>query len=625
MVDFKDILTTETDGGVPNGKWAKAQFITPKLTPLEKLNDLIDDIKKLLTLAVEWLEFYLNLVTTINNPLAAVIQQLIDELNAFLDSFLQDAGIYVLVVPLPRSFFPANDKDINPPNSMATELNYVETETPLVGYQVKDAEALPQDPQEPLAAYGENFISQGIRQGRFLQSTLNSSLYNAFMGEVQRKKNGNFGFYRTVVRSLQDRGDLQRPLFWDDDDYVAGMVMVAGWEDSIEAFWIMKDLWSTFSGFPHVSPYPEVPKPRDLKVNVLRTKKNVEFDALLSWKTHGVPLYYAGDAFQTMLIPDRIAIIRGTYVEMMNARNVQDIFGTEELREGLTNIQGNAKVIKEGEYRNVMTTYLDQEVEATQDDTFYYAISWKFKAFGVKDVDFEEPVDVDYFYISNVVRVVPYVSTSASTPPDWFRTPSLGDLIPPLSQLTNFISAIIESILSNLSNLSTGLQEYVDFLKDEIKRYETWINNILGLIQQINAILALPKSAGIYARRFSGYGGNHFFMADLAKSLTRNYPNAPPFHKGTEMVIGMVLMAGGKTRADVSKLEAYIDLLLGLPNPKRDKIIEDMEEVIDGADDIEDEVVDDAEGPDLGQLPVNCSKTSNVNIPEFGNDMKVVE
>ena len=105
VVNFQKVLNNRIDpeenpsgtqSGITNKRWSRAQFITPDVGFLNDIADFIAKLRKLLELAVDWLEFYINLLNIINDPLAAIIEQLIEQLNEFINSLTILKGVYRL-------------------------------------------------------------------------------------------------------------------------------------------------------------------------------------------------------------------------------------------------------------------------------------------------------------------------------------------------------------------------------------------------------------------------------------------------------------------------------------------------------------------------------------------------
>jgi hypothetical protein len=162
--------------------------------------------------------------------------------------------------------------------------------------------------------------------------------------------------------------------------------------------------------------------------------------------------------------------------------------------------------------------------------------------------------DLEYWDLSNMPQLYPIPTYPDSTPPDWVRTPSVAELIPQLAYFIRVAAGYIEALAARLEVPGNFLKDYVVFLKAEMLRYETIVADILMQIKALTELLRLPeKLGGVYIRAFEGTGGNQYLLSDLANSLSEGFPNAPPFHRGDEYVMGVILMAGGpKARVQAS-------------------------------------------------------------------------
>ena len=367
---------------------------------------------------------------------------------------------------------------------------------------------------------------------------------NEFLANANRYNGGNGGFFRTVIDSLNDEGDTNRPQFYNEDDYIGGVVLLMGTD--FDPLGFLDDIWKFFGMFDGPDTTPKVPRPTGLQVRPLSHISSGVFDALLSWDVPEVPIYELEDLGGLIMYPERYAIIRAkNNCSVTSAQNVIDLMGKRELSKGDKFGNDSVEVILEEEYNFTKTTYLDKGIPADENDTFYYAVAWKVKTYNAgADINNDSGRSNDYWYISNVARVVPFPTLPASTPPDWRRTPSVASIFPQFAKLLRRLVAEIENFANKLLAGTDLLQQYVDFLKKEVARYEYIVNQILDELAQLQAKLSLP-TAGVYTRTFKGSGGNNFLITDLARSLLPGYPNSPPFHQGDEYVTGAIIMTGG--------------------------------------------------------------------------------
>lgn len=508
--------------------WKKFEIALPDL-PTGDLTDIVEKIKEFIEVLVNILETILNLVAVVADPLAAAIKAIIETIKEAIESFLEDMGVYILYVPIRKRFM-----------------------TNFLGF-------------------GDLTPGWASESGLFNSplSAINADdpALNEFITNTNRYNGGNVGFFLTVLESLGDEGDVNRPQFitlneetgedtgTPTSDYIGGIVILMGTD--FDPLGFLDDIWKLFGLFGDLFPdsTPKTPRPKNLKGRAITRVLGGKFSVLLKWDPVEVPVVHLEDLGGTMYYPSRYAVIRvKNDVRALAASSVVDLMGTRKLEKGMKFNGGNATVVAEGDLDIINVSYIDADVSATKDDTFYYALAWKLKAYGRDDsVVPSGGTPLDYWYISNVVRVVPFPTLPTATPPNWVRTPSVASLFPPFADLLRKFVMQLENLADKLLGVVDLLKQYVEFLKAEIARYEALINYILDEIAKLIAMFDLP-TAGIYMRTFKGKGGNIFFETDLAKSLLPGYPGCPPFNKGDEYVTGVILLTGGP----LGSVEAFL-------------------------------------------------------------------
>lgn len=497
--------------------WSKVAIDIPDVGA-GTLATLIEKIREYLELLTGVLRTISKFLKSINDPLSAVLEALISELEELVSSFLADVGGYVLFVPVRKRLMTnfLGLGDVTP--SWAGDLGIFGQTTSAIGY--------------------------------------NDPAVNEFLTDANRFNGGNAGFFSTVVDSLYDEGDTNRPQFFEDEDYIGGLVLVAG--TNADPLGFLDDMWKLSGIFDAPDPMPKVPRPSGLEVRTIDGIGGGTFNALLTWDAPDTPVYKLEDLGGVVLYPSRYAIIRAkNQTESLTAQTVIDLMGTRELSQGDTFANGGVEVILEDEYNLTKVSYLDEGVPATDEDVYYYAVAWQLKAFGAKEeITADGGVDLDYWHISNVARAVPFPTLPGSTPPDWKRTPSVAKIFPQFAALLERLTALISAFAARLQSPSTVLDNYIQFLENEITRYESIAASILNDIAKLESKFQLP-TAGLYARTFQGQGGNTYFISDLAKGFSQNDPDRPPFTRGDEFVTGAVLLAGGR-QPDVT---AFIEAL----------------------------------------------------------------
>lgn len=558
------------------------------------LSDIINNIKAALEVLTGVLETILSFVPDITDPLAALIKALIDELKRIVESFLEDYGAYLLFVPIGKK--------------LQTNFLGLGDITPTWAGN--------------LGIFGSEASQVDARDAELNEFLVNSNRYSG----------GNAGFFKTVVGSLYDEGDVNRPQFLDEQDYVGGMVLLMGTDSDPLGF--LDDIWKLGGIFSGPDTTPKVPRPKNLKARTIEGVGNDTFSAMLTWDPPETPIWSLADLGGIVLMPTRYAILRGkNTTTALTAANVVDLMGKRDISEGDTFSNNQMEVIYEGDYNISITSYFDEDIPAEPEDSFYYAVAWQLTAYGSDEPIKEDTgTQMDYWNISNVARVVPYPTLPASTPPDWRRTASVADIFPVFASLLRKLVAQIEAYSLKLTGPADALRKYVDFLKNEILRYESIINGILDDVARIQALFVLPQ-AGVYTRTFKGAGGNDFFITDLANSFLPSEPTRPPFTRGTEYVTGVVILAGGPQPA-VDGLITGLEWILGTSTSTGEseqmmselgKALEDVEEVFFGEDmqETEEPSEETEEEFDLALNPLS-KKEEAVEPTVFGPDMEAL-
>lgn len=585
--------------------WSKWELSLPDLSPAIDLAEIIDKIKEFLAIIVGILEFILDLIVAFTDPLAAAIKAIIDKIKETVEGFLEDIGVYVLHVPIRKRLATnfLNLGDITP--DWAGDLG-------IFGEGLSDAD----DPG-----------NSGQIQPPWKDPTLNE-----FLVDANRYNGGNYGFFKTVIESVWDEGDVNRPQFLDEDDYVGGVVLVMG--TNLDPLGFLDDIWKLFGLFDlGVDGVPKAPRPTGLKgraiTPIVKSSVNAsggKFSAFLEWDPVTTPVTSLADLGGIILFPERYAVLRSkNNVNALSANSVPDLMGTRTLSSGAT--FGPTEVIFEGPYDPTDVTYLDENIDAEPDDSFYYTIAWKLKGYGASEPildDEEQGTPYDYWYTSNIVRVVPYPTRPDSTPPDWIRTPSISSIFPQFAYFLRLIVAELEKLAGKLVGALDFITEYVEFLKSEIARYEALVNRILDAIKALQVKFDMP-TAGVYFRTFKGQGGNNFFIQDLAMSLRQGYASAPPFHEGDEYVTGVILMTGGPELL-VDSLLTLMGWLFGGSSDPLTSVLEDLDtQVMSLEEQYFSDDLSPGAAPVEAELQLNlCSTPKPAPSVSFNPDMSIV-
>lgn len=574
------------------GVWRKLEISVPEL-PVQDLADLINKLKEFVNAIATLLDVLLQIFQAFADPLVEAIRALLAAIREAVESLLEDAGAYILYVPIRKrlatNFMIGGDAlgDVTPP--IASELGIFA------------------QPQSAIDWDDPNAVK--------------------FLVNSNRVNGGNVGYYKTVIESLYDTGDVARPQFTSENDWIGGLTLLMG--TNVDLFGFLDDLQKLreLFGFSVDSgTTPKVPAPKNLRGRALGRPSGGKVDVFLQWDPVEVPIVKLTDLGGVSLYPKEVAIIRvRNDVEALRARSIEDLIGTDQIAVGdkfgvftddplTAALYRSAEVLSLHNYNFTDVVYLDKNVEINADETVYYAVAWKLGALtgGDELPDFTGPENADaeddprdFWQISNVARVVPSPTLPDSTPPNWHRTPALADLIPPLARVLRLIVAEIDKIGERLASSLDLLSDYVDFLRSEVNRYEAIVQRILDVIAEMTLKLQAP-TAGIYARGWIGKGGNTYLMTDMASSLSEGYDSSPPFHEGDEYVTGVVMLTGGP-RPAVESFTTGLELLFGTQiSGSIDNLLENAEEELENIESI--------------QFGEDMEVTKEDFKPEFTND-----
>lgn len=545
--------------------WQKIEVALPDLG-VQPLLKLIDSLKTLLAGIVQALKTAIALAKLLDDPYIAIMERLVKALEDTIKSLVEDAGGYMLHVPIGKR--------------LMTSFNNLGDITPELGASAGFFD-------EPAGV--TKYITPAMRE---------------FWTDVNRYSGGNAGFYRLMAASLEDLGDVNRPQFTSPDDYIGGLVLIAG--TSADPLGFLEDLWNFHLLFGGPDPTVKVPRPMGLTAKTLQGVTAGKCSIFLTWNPPTSPITTLRDLGGAVLYAREYAVIRcKNYTAAITAQTVVDLLGTRDIREGLTARDGDIEVVHVGPYDITKTCYTDSKVPATEDDVFYYAVAWKLKAFRPDESLSENGgKNLNWWHISNIARVTPLASLPASTPPDWRRTRSIGDILPPLANVLYRVLSVIKTFQERLKSGAIAGEAYLEFLEAEIDRYNRLATDILDQIAKLAAYMQLPTS-GLYARFFYGKGGNTFLMQEIAKGFSADEKNRPPFDKGSEYVTGLVLLAGGPA-PDVKAFLKTISWIFGNPDMGNREVLRELGDTLTGMEELF--YADDMSLTDAAPRPITFTK-----------------
>lgn len=452
-----------------------------------------------------------------------VIKASLTAIENAINSLLTDAGVYVLFVPPRKKLI-----------------------IPAVVQAAMEKAGLTSLPSPPLST--ELFALEGKL----------SPAEVAHLKEARGATGGNLGFIRTVVESLTDIGDANRPQP-KDTDHVVGLYIVGGADQFPDATRFTNLLSAVMgAGKPEVVlAAVGLPVPQNVRARQVAGGVNVEWAA----QKPLVPQV----AFGTAALVEKVAIIRSQNPELLSAGSVQELFNTTNLTPGL--VSGVADeafevaAVLDYTFLAPPRSWVDTAT-LDQSKSYYYAASFSLKMGSAAELSAGGGQSEGFGRLSNAVKFVPKVTPSrtvAGTPPDWLRTPSVLELIPDLAGAVRLLSAQVNTLGGSSLGFGDMLKSYVKYLEAEILAYQMSVSRITKMLSRLTAGGgAMP---GAYVRSFSGEGGVPYLMSDVLNSF--NETNAPPFTRGQEFVAGVVVLAYAPSAAALAPVQAALNLLFG--------------------------------------------------------------
>lgn len=460
-----------------------------------------------------------------------LVQEAIHAATTAIDGLLDDAGVYVLLVPLPKkglAVLAPEDRDAG-----STFL-----ESPVSN--------LLKDPSAPNA---EAVAATPVWQLAFDPDTL-------FLG-------GNAWFLRQVAESLHDAGDDGRPRF-EDSSVWAYTMFVAGAED-VTAVMSAATYFTRLIGIGKSA--HELPPDRSVASivpqHVRASPSSRARTAVITWDL--TPVSTILGAFDNaMVVASHYAVIRSTDFRARMATKVSDLF-SQPLREGLTGAFG-ARVVKLAAFDGITARWADPST-LDDDKDYYYHVAFQTELRpsdngAIIDQGFVDLSSCTHIRLESAGRVHP---RSEGNPPDWVRSPSVAQAVPAIGELIDKVKEYVKSFATSVNSTSNYENTFINFLSQEADRYAAKADELTRYLDRVTAISLMP-SAGVSAYVSYGEGGVSSFLGDMATALSDTEdPDRPQFDNGSEYVTGVVLLAVGPNPAPIQSTLAAFELFFGPP------------------------------------------------------------
>lgn len=481
--------------------------------PLQRAVSAIDTAFGALTKATGVVEKALRIAATLartasTNPVETALRTAVSEIDKYVEGLLGNTQCHAILIPIRKQV-------VRRSPASASRLNDFLT------------------PGEPGATFVEN----------------------ALVGKA-----GTGVFFRTLIESVGDAGDINRPDF-PSDYAVVGACVLAGAE-SLNDLQVPFRLFSNlFVGNQRIAPSANtLPVVQNLRVTpaALRGGTGVvlRWDALAP--VTNVPLFSDDN-----IIAKEIFVIRTSLPFQRGFFSWGDLFNDVEPSDSPSDlpVKDQSRVIARLRNHGAVVGYTDSQNLLDPKKTYYYTTCVRYTVNNVV-----QPMGP----LGNVVRVTrtnPAPSTRQATPPDWIASPTLMQMFPPLNEVINQVRLGV-SRLGNFTSSNTGPQQLLTQTIDQIQRliaqWSATVDQANAATDRLQALTAGGTPSGMYSTVISkNTGGMDGWLAELARRLGDTTDTSRPQLSDDAMVVGFIMVAGAPRLPDLSAIKALLELFFG--------------------------------------------------------------
>lgn len=532
----------------------KPPFVEEVNSVIDGIQNVLDEVTSLLNTVKQILEVARAvLILSSADPLELIIKQLLDEIDRLLENISEKTTINAIIIPIHKQAF-----------GVGNEVDFSNLGGPTFGQMVADS-----------AFVGSAVQYQGT-------STIDLA---QFINSAPYAIGGNKGFYSTLVESLQDTGDINRPLF-DETFAVTGGCALLGTRSFADLNKILNLLLALLKLGDRTDPLRNAFRPpQNLRARVIPITTVAanpgRIGVVLDWEKPQLrinfPLYNEEEA-----LIDEILVIRSTDKTLREKFSWSEVFATDvtnDLNDLPVTASGRTKVIKRIRNDGFSGSYVDDDPNLAEDSVYYYTLAFRYKLN-------DQYLRINFF--SNAVRVQftrPLV-TATSEPPDWFSSPSLVEIFPALEEIVGAIRLILAELRTKSFSGPTILDQVIEAIDSLVKRGEL-ANAILQEILELLRVLSNTDVGGIYATTITtNSGGMKAWTSELARRLSNKADaSRPPYDDPRDLVTGIIMVAGAPItlgdinttipfNAQILALEKLFELIFGSgkSNPVLDAI-----------------------------------------------------
>ena len=486
------------------------------------LSEYLDLVRQALTLAAT--------VTSgaTTNPVESALNVALNQIQALVDGAVAGSTVHAIAIPIQKQYYGR-------------------------GVRATLADRLPE-----LTPTFDQLVDNGAFPNRN-SSTLPNELVG-FVNTSVTAVGGNQGFWRVLMVSLQDLGDVQRPLF-PTNFAVAGACIVFG----------ATDLTSIQPNFSLLNSLINAGERSDLAAHTRPVLRNLQGRVVTTVRTTGrLVVALTWDAVSPVvsfpLFSDEQFIVREVFILRSEDPTLRDKFAWSDVfsrqpQASTSDLQdeGGVAVVARLVNDGFIHGYTDSASTLTSGTVYYYTAAIRYT---ISDV--AQPMS----NFSNCIRVqiLQPQQSRLSVPPDWIALPTLATLFPALTEVT----ALIDTAFSNLRSRTvsnSGVATMLNQTVQQITQVVTQLQGIAANLQSVNTRLGALSTTGMAAVSSTvlsvNSGGIDNWMSELAARLADTSDTSRPAFDNAELVAGVVVVAGAPSLAQLTATLALLESFFG--------------------------------------------------------------
>ena len=377
-----------------------------------------------------------------------------------------------------------------------------------------------------------------------------------FFNTLSTATGGTQALWRTLLASVYDEGDNSRPVF-PDTYAIGGAVLLIGSKSLKDMLGPMKFVTSMLNA-PGTPPLEATAIPTVTGVKVTVASHHGEKAFKIKWEpmpTVTTPSNYSDD----IIVTTEIFVVRSEDPVFREKFEWSDVF-TSQPTSNQRDLPSNelASVVARLPNDGGISDYVDT-FEIDPGKPYYYTIIPRFRI-----LDTYLPMG-KFSSVQRVHLKKKSTSSKRGTPPDWFATPTLSEVVPVVRDILQAVEKGLK-VATHYSKDPPGdarVTQTVDQLQALLDQLAAFMSEMRHLAEKAGTLRSYDRG-GVYTTTFAvPTGGTLTWLAELARRMSDPEDDTVPTFDSTDLVCGVVILAGAPSLPSLEHFMALIDLFFG--------------------------------------------------------------